>query len=344
MSYRIRYSTIIPMLKLLKKLKEKGIDRSEIEEILSHEDYEFEFSRYKGRVSKEEYIDYILNLPSISDKALENEDLRVHHDFYLRFLEKPDRYINEADKWISILTTDLFDRQIEEALKGLPEDVELPNLNFIFTAGIGRSGGYVHKNGMHFDILQLMINNQSMEEFGTVISHEVHHQGMETIHNKLDLNNLPLEQIFFVYFSGEGLAVKYCNNAEGVMSKAIHAGAKNIGMDKFTWKYLNDDFYNTMEHFRKTLNQIRNNDIKTLEELEQDFYDYWMNPYIEGQSKNEIPKLLQFRLYSFGNEIWGIIHDCFGKDKVYETLRNPENFRAVFNEALEKIGHAEYKI
>lgn len=41
--------------------------------------------------------------------------------------------------------------QISVALRGLPDDFELPDLNFIFTIGIGQSFGYVYNNGMHFD-------------------------------------------------------------------------------------------------------------------------------------------------------------------------------------------------
>lgn len=146
-----------------------------------------------------------------------------------------------------------------------------------------------------------------------------------------------------MYFSGEGLAVKYCNNAEGVLSKSIYQSANNIGLDDFTWKYLNDDFYNTMANFRKTISDIRDNNIRSVDELDKLILGYWMNPYTEEQDKKEIPKLKHFRLYSFGNDIWGIIHDCFGKSVVFETLRNPESFPVIFNNCLHKIGCKQFK-
>lgn len=59
---------------------------------------------------------------------------------------------------------------------------------------------------------------------------------------------------------------------------------------------------------------------------------------------HDIPKLLHFRLSSFGNEIWGVIHDCFGKNAVYETFMHPETFPTVYNNALEKQGYFQYKI
>jgi hypothetical protein len=59
----------------------------------------------------------------------------------------------------------------------------------------------------------------------------------------------------YLYFSGEGLAVKYCNNAERVLSKSIYSGCKNIGLYSFSWKYLNDDFCNNkVNMFKKNPN------------------------------------------------------------------------------------------
>jgi hypothetical protein len=92
-----------------------------------------------------------------------------------------------------------------------------------------------------------------------------------------------------------------------------------------------------MAHFKETIKNIRCNNIKTMEELEKHLQEYWMNVYAEGQGPNEIPKLKHFRLYSFGNDIWGIIHDCFGKDAVYDAVRNPQSFPDVFNRALKML-------
>lgn len=342
MNFSIRYSSIKDMLELCRKLKEGTIKRSEIENMLEHEDYKFELSRYNGRVSKKQFVDYFLQIPKLETGDIENEDLRIHHGYYKDLLDRLDFYIEKTNE-LKRFTRGLFESQIMIALKGLPDDIVLPDLNFIFTIGIGQSYGYAHKNGMHFDFLQL-IKDKSIDDFCATISHEVHHVGMNLLHNRIDLNSLPVEGLFYLYFTGEGLAVKYCNNAEGVLSKSIYDGPKNIGLDSFTWKYLNDDFYNTMKRFKQTVIDIRNGNIKSADELEKQISEYWMNPYIDGQCKGEIPKLKHFRLYSFGNEIWGIIHDCFGKEKVYEALRNPKGFPAVYNAALKKLGHEEFII
>lgn len=343
MVFQIRFSSIKNMLELCKKLNTGDIKKQDIENMLKHEDYKFEFARYKDRVSESEFIDYFLKLPNLTEKDIANEDLKIHHRYYKDLLNNLEFYIEKSNELEKLLTPGLFEEQISIALKGLPDDIILPDLNFIFTIGIGQSFGYVYKNCMHFDFLQL-VRDKCISDFCATISHEVYHVGLNIIHERIDLNTISLEALFYLYFSGEGLAVKYCNNAQGVLSKSIYDGCKNIGLDSFTWKYLNDDFYNTMTHFRKNISDIRNNKIKSVEELNKHISEYWMNPYTDDQDKNEIPKLKHSRLYSFGNDIWGIIHDCFGKSAVFQTLKNPETFPNMYNKSLEKIGCEEFKI
>lgn len=339
----IRFSSIQSMLELCKKLKAGNVTKQDIKTMLEHEDYTFEFERYKGRISEDEFIDYFLKLPELTEDDILNNDLKIHHRYYKELLNNLELYKEKYNELKELLTPELFQKQIPIAMKGLPYDMVLPDLNFIFTIGIGQSFGYPYKNGMHFDFLQL-VKDYCINDFCATISHEIHHVGLNIIHEKINFDAISLEALFYLYFSGEGLAVKYCNNAEGVLSKSIYSGRKNIGLDDFTWKYLNEDFYNTMIHFKNEINDIRNNNIKSVEELNKHILRYWMNPYTDDQNQNEIPKLKHFRLYSFGNDIWGIIHDCFGKEAVFETLRNPESFPEMYNKAMEKIGHEEFKI
>jgi uncharacterized protein YjaZ len=331
------------MLTLCERLAAEKIEKKDIENILKHEDYRFEFLRYKGRVSEEQYIDYLLQINTLNEEEITNMDLKAHHRYYKDLINNFDFYREKLSELEELLTPSLMEKQVSIALKGLPEDIKLPDLNFIFTIGIGQSFGYVYENGMHFDFLQL-VKDKSISEFCSTIAHEVHHVGINTIMNQLNLHTISLEGLFYLHFIGEGLAVKYCNNAEGVLSKGIYCGDKNIGLDAFTWKYLNEDFYNTMAHFQKDIRDIRENNIKSVEELNKVIKEYWMNFYTEEQTKGEIPKLKHFRVYSFGNEIWGIIHDCFGKNAVFETINNPDKFPTIFNKALDKIGYGQFKI
>lgn len=343
MQFSINYSSINTMLQLCSKLKSGTLKEEEIRQLLKHEDYKFEFSRYNNRISEEEFVEYFLNVPNLDQDSITNDDLKIHHKYYMDLFDNLDFYIEKEKELQKLLGKDIFQEQINYAMQGLPDDFELPELKFYFTIGIGQSFGYVYKNGMHFDYLQL-IKEKSLEDFCSTIAHEVHHVGMHLIHDSICINDLPLEALFYLCFSSEGLAVKYCNNAEGTLSKAINAGVKNIGLDSFTWKYLNDDFDNTMKQFKATIKRIRNNEIKSMDELVKHIEEYWMCPLTNEQEIGEVPKLKHFRLYSFGNDIWGVIHDCFGKSVVYETLKNPQSFPEVFNDALRKLGRIDLLI
>lgn len=343
MNLSIHHSTLRPMFDLCAELIKGTVDRVEIQDIISHPDYQFEFSRYKGRVTEGEYISYLLQAEHLTEDQITNPDFKAHHKYYRDLFNNPEFYKRKLEELESILTPDIFNKQLSIALKGLPDNLELKELDIVFTISIGGSFGYSHGNGIHFDFLQLA-KEVSIEAFRSTISHEIHHVAMDKLYAKLDWDNLSLESQFYINFSGEGLAVKYCNNTDGIMSKSIYEGKKNIGLDTFTWQYLNNDFENTMAHFIKDVEDIRSGRINSQKELDKLLIEYWMNRRTEEQSENDIPKLLHFRMYSFGNEIWGIIHDCFGKDAVFETLMHPETFPSVYNNALVKLSYSQYKI
>ena len=58
------------MLQLCKRLTNGHIDRSDIESLLDHEDYKFELERYNGRLSKDEFVDYFLQINNIQENDI----------------------------------------------------------------------------------------------------------------------------------------------------------------------------------------------------------------------------------------------------------------------------------
>ncbi len=342
MQFKITYSSILPMLQLCKKQLNGTLEEDKLRQLLRHEDYQFEFSRYGKSITEDQFVDYFLRMPCSTDE-ITNSALRSHHEDFLYLFNNLDYFFEKVELIPSILSRDIFQKQINFALQGLPSDLILPDMKYVFTIGIGGSYGYVHGNGSHYDFIQLM-RNYDIESFHATIAHETHHVGFNAIQKCMDIDSLPLEALFFFCFAGEGLAVKYCNNAEGVISKAIYQGPKNIGLDSFSWDYLNNDFDDTIRHFKDSITQIRNNDIKNLEDLEKHLLGYWLNPYTRDQKPGEIAKLKQSRLYSLGNDIWGVIHDCFGRDVVYDTLLNPQKFIPVFNRAMQNIDKRDLQI
>ena len=54
----------------------------------------------------------------------------------------------------------------------------------------------------------------------------------------------------------------------------------------------------------------------TAEDAERQMRDYWMNPYLYGPEM-----LLQTPVYSFGNELYGVVYDAFGLEELYRPRR-----------------------
>ncbi|TVP94554.1 MAG: hypothetical protein EA374_06565 [Acholeplasmatales bacterium] len=340
MKITVHNTTVPMMIAWLKDHQSGQASATQLDSILAHPDYAFEFERYGDAVPKEAFKALLLNLPEVYEDARNLVHLRMRaqplHDFYKRL----DTY--KAQLPLIEIPEHIIDAQTRLARAGLPDDIGIEHVQIIITLGIGASFGYVHGHHVHFDFLQLA-KEKSAAEFQASLAHEIHHVGFNHLLNPSYLQTLSLEALFYLYFSGEGLAVKYCNNAEGVLSKALYGGPKNIGLDPFTWRYLNDDFDKTFKHFKATRKAIKDGHF-TREDFQTDLRTYWMHPYTDQRDTNDTPDLKQFRLYSLGNDLWGVIHDAFGKEKVYATLRNLDTFPDVFNAAVSHIGKPAYRL
>ena len=340
-------ATLNSMYTFLKNLYSGSFNEQELDSILDHSDYQIEFLRYGGRVTKKKFKNYLLNVLELSKEQIENEDLRVHHSCYEYFFDNMKKFEEENLKIEQIFSLEFIKNQLNIARNGLPDDLKIGDITILFTFGIGMSFGYPYTNELgenfiHFDVLQL-VRDFSIEELKYQLAHEIHHVGVNQLHEMINLSKLPLEQLFLLYFSGEGLAVKYCNNAQGILSKLLYPDKEpNLGLDNTSWNYLNDHFNEYFNHFVDDLHNIREGKIGNQEELGDIIGSYWMNAHTEDQSEDEPGILKQLPLYSFGNELWGVIHDQFGKEQVYELFNNLDEFIPKYNEAIKSIGKSEF--
>lgn len=263
MKINIRYKTIPKMIDICKKHKASKLDRVELESLLEHEDYKVEFDRYnniggpRGGFTKEEYIDFFMNFFKLNFKEIKNERLKLRYEDLKYFFDNLDFYESQLEK-----IYDLDEKYVLEALeytfKGLPESVKFESLDFIFSVGLGNSGGWFYNSCSHFDIIQYL-KNFDLENIKHIIAHEIHHVGFNMFVDKLGIEeNLPNEEILFLFLAFEGLAVKYCNNGEGILTKGIYENeTKNIGLDKVTWNYLNSNFNSIFDEFKSQLDKIK---------------------------------------------------------------------------------------
>ncbi|WP_069650094.1 DUF5700 domain-containing putative Zn-dependent protease [Caloranaerobacter ferrireducens] len=347
MEISISYETVPKMFEICKKLKVGKLEREELEEILAHDDYQIELDRYnkeaseKGKFSKEDFIYFFMNIFSLRECDIKQGLLKARYSHLRNLLDNVEFYEKKFQEIKTITEEDVLSA-LEYTNKGLPEDVRFDKLNFIFSIGLGPSGGWFYKNYSHFDIIQFSELGKDIILNG--IAHECHHIGFNKMFEDLDITKITPEEYLYLFLAGEGLAIKYCNNGEGVLTKRIYKDEANIGLDKFTWDYLTNDFNNIFDNFKSQINKIRNKEIKDINELNEYISKYWMNRHTDEQNENEVPKLKHSRNYSFGNDIWGLIHDVYGSQKVFETLRNLKQFPKVFNSALEKIGRTDLSI
>jgi hypothetical protein len=346
MKINISYETVSRMFELCKKHKEGKLKRNELETILDHKDYQIEFERYntqtgpKGKFSKEEYADFFMNFFDLEESTIKQGMLRYRYIQLKPFFDNIDVYEKKVDN-IKSITEDDIRAALEHTHIGLPDDIRFDELNLIFSIGLGASGGWFYKNYAHFDLVKFL---EEVDSIPIVIAHECHHIGFNKIFENLDITQISPEEFLYLFIAGEGLAIKYCNNGEGILTKRIYDDTANIGLDKFTWDYLTKDFNNIYINFKSQIGKIRSGEIKDMNDLNKYIDDYWMNPYTEEQDRNELPRLKHSRNYSFGNEVWGLIHDVYGREKVFDTLKNLKQFPEVFNGALKEIGRTDLLI
>lgn len=89
------------------------------------------------------------------------------------------------------------------------------------------------------------------------------------------------------------------------------------------------------------MRQLERNEITDIGQL---ILGYWFTLYTTEQEKTEVPKLKHSRNYSLGNDLWGLIHDVYGKDKVFDTIRHLDRYKEVLNSALTSIGREDLLI
>lgn len=339
MNVNLRYSTISKMLEIVEKIKNGDDIKKELDELLHEEDYLFELDRYQKRISIDEFKDYLVNVPNLDIECIDNKDLKSHHENYVHLFDNLSMYKEKLNEFKNYVTNERIKGAYELARKGLPDDLDADEVDLVFTIGIGMSFGYVYKGNAHFDFLQLS-KDMSFEAFFASLAHEIHH----LLIDKVLPSTFTPEELFYLFFSAEGLAVKYCNNAKGNFSKALYDLEVNVGLDQFSWTYLNNHFDEGFDTFKEVLSKIKDGTISSNAQVQEEIDRLFMKAHTSEQNLNEIPKLKQTLLYSMGNDMYGLIHDVFGKEVVYKIIREPLLFPEYFNKAMTSIGLEKYRI
>lgn len=341
MNVQLCTSSIYDMINLLKMKREHILTHKDIEDLLNHDDYQFEFKRYHYRIQIHEFINYFMNFENLEITDIENEDLRIHHSYWIDFYNSLNSYEENIKNFFLNFNEEIVNEAYLIAKNGFPNNYIFDHFKIVMTCGIGQSFGYPFEDAIHFDILQL-IKKYNNNEFKYTIAHEIHHL---IFNRNIKLEKNDIEGYFIQCFAGEGLAIHFTNNAPGVLTNKFDIEKQsNLGIDHESMKYLNNQFYSTYKEFKKTIYMIRNKEIKTIDEINDLIFEYWLDCHTDEQCHDDIPHLKQSRLYSLGNELWGIIYDVYGMHRVYEIVNHPILFIDSFNEALHILKQEKLRI
>lgn len=345
MNINIRTSTIKPMLKIFKDLRDGCFNKQELAELLKHEDYQYEFGRYgqeglpMSLIKENEFIEFFDTFKSKSLDDIENPRLKMRYESYMAFMDELDEYEKNIEKLLSIEKS-VYDNGVVVVQNALPENFELEDIDIVFTISIGNSFGWAYKNGIHFDVINFFkffdVDNKGT--FEAFIGHELHHRAFgKLIHKEAESG----EGMFYSFLAYEGLAVMYCNNGSIKLTKPFYEDVpKNLGMDAFTWNYFTENYEEIYRRFQEDVKRIRKDGQSCL----QDVVSYWLDIFMPDEDRSQTPTLMHTKNYFIGTEVWGLIHDVYGKEKLYEILNDVDNFSEYYNDALEQIDMAKYKI
>ncbi|MEG2916849.1 MAG: DUF5700 domain-containing putative Zn-dependent protease [Clostridium sp.] len=348
MKITISTETIKPMIKICERLLEKENVMEELEKLLEHEDYQIEFERYdiigggRGGFSKEEFIQFFTHLHELKYEDVDNTRLKMRLERYQYFLNNLDMY-KEKIEMLEVITEEKVLKALEKTVAGLPNSVDFSDLKLIFSIGMGNSGGWFYKNYSHYDVI-IFLENFNEEVMLNTIAHEYHHVGINMLLSRIEDGNGSMEENFYRELAFEGLAIKYCNNYKGILTKSIFDEAVNIGLDDNSYRYYVEEFEDVYKNFISDIMDTRSGKINNEEEFTKRFWQYWMSTRSKRVKDNEPDDLSQSLNYFLGGDIWGLIHDVYGKDKVYELFENPKEFASYYNKALKTIGRMDLEI
>lgn len=344
----ISKSTILKTLDIIDRFNNGENVRNDLSEILEHEDYKVQFEFFQNHeanisFTKEEYIDFFMNVRNIDPNCISSKALRYRIDDLIHIMDNVE-YFQAVYKKLDNINDIALVEALNKAKFGLPDNVDLGYVKLIFAIGIGVTGGFSYKNFTFYD-LKVTVENKTIQGIINTIAHELHHRGYKLLFQNLDKSEMEKSKdCTLVHFlSGEGCAVKYGNNFEGVLTKKIYE-SQEVTINRKSYQYYISNFNTIYDVFRSDIKKIRSGKIKNIDELEELFMAnyYYRDVMIDG-------KINKFYLhnpiaYYFGADIWGLIHDVYGRKTVFEILTNPRQFFEYYNKALLKINRKDLYI
>jgi hypothetical protein len=321
--------TLKPMIDAVEHITNGGTPTFLIETTLNRLEYQLEFDKYQGTISREQYISFLYGF--LYDEGQEDwpvelrlkvpayRHLAANLSLYREFLERLDDVTNATPM-----------QEVNRILtNGLPDDFEMEELRIAINLGIGAGNGYVHNGMAELDFLYL-VQHGALNQMPYGLAHEIHHLCFA----HLTPTQPTLEELLYLYFAGEGLAAKYCHNAKGRFSRPLDPNRRDNLVDPKSWKRWTKRFDQGFAMLLELRDRIRSKDIDNVEHLHQAVVEAFFHKQAFRHNLLE----------TMGNDIFGVIHDVLGKDSVYHGVRHPSMVPLQFNQAMKKLGQPGYQL
>jgi len=341
----ISKSTILRMLDIMDRFNKGENIKNDLSKLLDHEDYRIQFEFYQKHwanigFTKEDYIEFFMNIRKIEPSNVSSKALRYRIDDLLYIMDNVNHFKEVYNKLDRIDDKAIL-KALNKAKYGLPDNIDLGDIKLVFAVGVGVTGGFRYKNYTYYD-LKVTVENKTIQGIINTIAHEIYHIGYNKVFRNLDKNGMEKykDSTLVHLLSQEGCAVKYGNNMEGVLTKKIYKNQEST-IQHQSYQYYISNFDMIYDTFRNDIRNIRVGKTKNLHELEELFEKNYLNRDVKIDGKIHKFYLRNPLTYYLGADIWGLIHDIYGRETVFELLMNPKHFFEYYNKALLKISRED---
>jgi hypothetical protein len=131
------------------------------------------------------------------------------------------------------------------------------------------------------------------------------------------------------------MAQKFCNNAAGALTpkpypdKAFSATSLNLE----DWTCFQKQYIEIHHRAKKDLRKLLGSTSLDKAKFESDYNNYWTWRAGEIEGKN----FTLGRRYYYGTELLGVINAAFGREVLFECLRDLRKIPLLFNQGIKKL-------
>lgn len=241
--------------------------------------------------------------------------MRVHWKRFYDDLPLFERKVRELE---AAPLAKLINDGVRYAQSWLPPEWKIPGFYFPVIPH-GGSPAFTIEDAQGYDFFQL----PDLQALVGTIAHESHHLGMKT--EQPDALT-PAEVMAFRVMNlavAEGAATKFVSGSPAGCVPTIAEVRFNIFTPELTksWKAHVANEAELVQHQVKLLDRALAGDL-TEEQLNTEMREYWLNGVVG-------------RAYVIGAEMFGAIYVAFGKEKVFEAMKDPRRLFSLYNAALD---------